>query len=257
MKEIETSKGRNADGVYLVKQAVEYPSKDRDLLYMIVSDGTTTRIANQYYPLLKPDDIRDRFVKIDGVIDEDEILMVDWLDDANISRINIPEFYRNCPIPIDMIFQYFLSESEGFRKELNCLCSIFVNDFYYYCSVDSVAPILDTELEHRHNCALNAFETVWDWKKFIEENRIADKDMILAAVIISSMSSFYEHLFPSGLEYRAKQLVLNEVDFHANEHDVDKDTISLIKKLMLLIYNRSDELREELLSKKFFSGDEL
>lgn len=127
MKEIIENNERRADGVYFVRSASNQSSRDEALLYMQVSDGKILRTAMQFAPIYDTECVRERFFQITGIIDSDEILMIeDMDDDVDISKLNLPEFFVNRQIPVEIIFRYFFLRFTTSGK----ICRTFVSRLF-------------------------------------------------------------------------------------------------------------------------------
>ncbi len=252
MKEIIENNERRADGVYFVRSASNQSSRDEALLYMQVSDGKIFRTAMQLVPIYEAEYVRERFFKIKGIIDSDEILMIEDLDDdVDISKVNLPEFFVKRKIPVGIIFRYFFSEIHNFREELQDLCFAIVREYQMYCDENYVTPIAELELTKRYDCALNAFQMVWDWKEFIERNGIHNKDVILAAVMIASFAWFFGNTFPMTTPERAEDMLFHEINYQVGNCNVDKSIARKIKKIMRRMFENDEAFQQELIENDF------
>lgn len=252
MKEIIKNNERRADGVYFVRSASNQSSRDEALLYMQVSDGKILRTAMQFAPIYDTECVRERFFQITGIIDSDEILMIeDMDDDVDISKLNLPEFFVNRQIPVEIIFRYFFSEIHNFREDLQDLCFSIVREYQAYCDENYATPIAEIELTKRYDCALEAFRMVWDWKEFVERNVIHDKDIILAAVMIASFAWFFDNTFPMTTPERAEDMLFHEINYQVRNCNVDKSIARKIKKIMRRMFENDEAFQQELIENDF------
>lgn len=244
---------RRADGVYFVRSASDQTASNEPLLFLQVSDGRILRTAMQFFPELTADCVRDRFVRITGTVDEEEILTIENLDDdVDISKVNLPEFFIGREIPTAIIFRYLFSEVHHFREELQELCFAVIREYHTYCDANCVAPIAEIELAKRRKSALEMFETVWDWKEFIEQNHIACKDVLLAAVMLASTAYFFDGSTPAKDADRAEDLIFHEINYQVKNYVVDKATARKIKKIIHRMFENDEILRQELIAQEFF-----
>lgn len=244
---------RRADGVYFVRSASDETASNEPMLFLQVSDGRILRTAMQFFPELTADCVRDRFVRITGTIDEEEILTIENLDDdVDISKVNLPEFFIDREIPTAIIFRYLFSEVHHFREELQELCFAVIREYHTYCDANCVAPIAEIEMAKRRKSASEMLETVWDWKEFIEQNHIACKDIILAAVMLASTAYFFDGSTPTKDADRAEDLIFHEINYQVKNYVVDKATARKIKKIIHRMFENDENLRQELIAQEFF-----
>ena len=252
MKDLNANNERRADGVYFVRSASDQTARDEHLLYLLVSDGKILRTAMQFSPIYDAESVRGRFFQIVGKIDSEEILMIDDMDDdVDISELNLPEFFVNRQIPVEIIFRYFFSEIHNFREDLQDLCFAIVRAYQTYCDGYYATPIAEIELAKRYDCALNAFWMVWSWKEFAEQSRINDKDIILAAAMIASLSWFFRDDSPLSTAERAEDILSHEINYQMQNYNVDKSIARKIKKIMHRIFENDDAFRQELINNEF------
>lgn len=244
---------RRADNVYFVRSASDQTANNEPMLFLQVSDGKILRTAMQFFPELTADCVRDRFVRISGAVDEEEILTIEDLDDdVDISKINLPEFFIGREIPTAIIFRYLFSEIHNFRKELQELCFAVIREYHMYCGENCVAPIAEIELAKRRKSALEMFETVWGWKEFIEQNHIPCKDVLLAAVMLASTAYFFDGSTPAKDADRAEEFIFHEINYQVKNYVVDKATARKIKKIIHRMFENDEILRQELIAHEFF-----
>ena len=252
MKNLKANNERRADGVYFVRSASDQTARDEHLLYLLVSDGKILRTAMQFSPTFDAESVRERFFQIVGKIDSEEILTIDDMDDdVDISELNLPEFFANRQIPVEIIFRYFFSEIHHSREDLQDLCFAIVREYQMYCDENYATPIAEIELAKRYDCALNAFWMVWEWKEFAEQNRLRDKDIILAAAMIASLSWFFKNDFPSANAERAEDVLFHEINYQMQNYNVDKSIARRVKKIMHRIFENDDAFRQGLINNEF------
>lgn len=249
MKDLKTNNRRQINGVFFVRSASDQTARDERLLYLLISDGKILRTAMQFSPIYEAESVRERFFRITGIIEENDILMIDDLDDdVDISGLNLPVFFANYQIPVTIIFRYFFSEIHNFREDLQDLCFSIMREYQIYCDGNYATPIAEIELAKRYDCVFNAFRIVWSWKEFLEQNKIHDKDIILAAAMIVSLSCFFSDDFPLANAERAEDILFHEINYQTQNNNVDKSISRKIKKNMHRIFENDKAFRQELIN---------
>ena len=253
MKEMTmNSMAKNTTEVFLIRDAREdFPDGQRALT-MTVTDGRVQRKALWMDTMEKAENVINSFKRIDGIIYDDNILMVNDVKDTNYAFVEFERFFALKKVPLNVMYRYLGDISKALPPLLAVPCLCTVNQFEAFTCKRTA--ITEAELYERIQATREAFETVVHWQRLLQSNAIDESYVIMAGVIIGSFSSFIENeLLLPGWGMMPSEILSCDFNHTAKELKLDKDTSSKIKKVIHAMYYRDqDEFKKTVVTNTFF-----
>ena len=253
MKEMTTnSMAKNTTEVFWVRDAREdFPGGQRALT-MTVTDGRVQRKALWMDTMEKAENVINNFKKIDGIIYDDNMLLVTDVKDTNYAFVEFERFFALNKVPINVMYRYLGDISKALPPLLAVPCLCTVNQFEAFTCKRTA--ITEAELYERIQATREAFETVVHWQRLLQSNAIDESYIIMAGVIIGSFSSFIENeLLLPGWGMMPSEILACDFNHTAKELKLDKDTSSKIKKVIHAMYYRDqDGFKKAVVTNTFF-----
>ena len=253
MKEMTTnSMAKNTTGVFWVRDAREDFLDGQRALTMTVTDGRVQRKAFWMDSMEKAENVINSFKKIDGIIYDDNMFLVNDVKDANYAFVEFERFFPLNKVPLNVMYRYLGDISKALPPLLAVPCLCTVNQFEAFTCKRTA--ITEAELYERIKATREAFETVVHWQRLLQSNAIDESYVIMAGVIIGSFSSFFENeLLLPGWEMMPSEILACDFNHTAKELKLDKDTSNKIKKVIHAMYYRSsDEMEKAIVTNTFF-----
>ena len=255
MKEMTTnSMAKNTTEVFLIRDAREdFPGGQRALT-MTVTDGRVQRKALWMDTMEKAENVINSFKKIDGIIYDDNLLMVNDVKDTNYAFVEFERFFALNKVPLNVMYKYLVDISKALPPLLAVPCLCTVNQFEAFTCKRTAITITEAELYERIQATREAFETVVHWQRLLQSKAIDESYIIMAGVIIGSFSSFIENeLLLPGWGMMPSEILACDFNHTAKELKLDKDTSSKIKKVIHAMYYRDqDEFKKTVVTNTFF-----
>lgn len=253
MKEMTmNSMAKNTTEVFLIRDAQEdFPGGQRALT-MTVTDGRVQRKALWMDTSEKTENVINSFKRIDGIIYDDNMFLVNDVKDANYAFIDFNRFFALNKVPLNVMYRYLVDISKALPPLLAVPCLCTVNQFEAFTCKRTA--ITEAELCERIQATREAFETVVRWQRLLQSNAIDESYVIMAGVIIGSFSPFFEsELLLPGWEVMPSEILACDFNHTAKELKLDKDTSNKIKKVIHAMYYRSsDEMEKAIVTNTFF-----
>lgn len=252
MKETTNDMAKSTTGVFWVRDAREdFPGGQRALT-MTVTDGRVQRKALWMDTMEKAENVINSFKKIDGIIYDDNLLMVNDVKDTNYAFVEFEIFFALNKVPLNVMYRYLVDISKALPPLLAVPCLCTVNQFEAFTCKRTA--ITEAELYERIQATREAFETVVHWQRLLQSKAIDESYIIMAGVIIGSFSSFIENeLLLPGWGMMPSEILACDFNHTSKELKLDKDTSNKIKKVIHAMYYRSsDEMEKAIVTNTFF-----
>ena len=232
MKETTNDMAKSTTGVFWVRDAREdFPGGQRALT-MTVTDGRVQRKALWMDTMEKAENVINSFKRIDGIIYDDNVLMVNDVKDTNYAFVEFERFFALNKVPLNVMYGYLGDISKALPPLLAVPCLCTVNQFEAFTCKRTA--ITEAELYERIQATREAFETVVHWQRLLQSKAIDE-----SCVIIGSFSSFIENeLLLPGWEMMPSEILACDFNHNAKELKLDKDTSRKIKKVIHAMYYR-------------------
>lgn len=253
MKEMTTnSMAKNSTEVFLIRAAREDFLDGQRALTMTVTDGRVQRKALWMDTPEKAENVINSFMRIDGIIYNDNMFMVNDVKDTNYAFVDFEKFFPLNQVPLNVMYRYLGDISKALPPLLAVPCLCTVNRFDAFTCKRTA--ITEAELCERIQATREAFETVVHWQRLLQSKAIDESYVIMAGVIIGSFSSFIENeLLLPGWEMMPSEILACDFNHTSKELKLDKDTSNKIKKVIHAMYYRDqDEFKKTVVTNTFF-----
>ncbi len=252
MKEaIARCKTRKVDEICWVREVCEDLLDGQRILSMTITDGRIQRQTLWFNTNEKVENVINTFKKINGMICDEDLLLIDDISDADYASVEFERFFPYDQIPLNVMFRYLNDISESLPSEIADLCLITVKKFKdFTCN----RTVTESELNARIKATGEAFRTVVKWQRILQNKEIEQRDLIMAGIIIGSFSSFLENeLLLNDWYMLPSKILVCDFNHSAKEMKLDKDSLYKIKKVIHAMYYRCpDDFMNSIVNNTFF-----
>ncbi len=241
--------------VYYIVKVDEETAKTGKKLSMIVTDGNVRRLA--FYETESNEQkkcLEGTFKKLYCYIDDSENLIVESIDEADYSRIDIQNFFPYSEIPLEVLNEWFKCVVEHMRNDLLPICKNIAYQFLLFTDGGSICPITEAENHKRYECVLSVYQKIRYYGEMIYKLSDSNEDVIFAGLFIASFENFFlAKSNPLAVQKLSVEFLMKEVEYFGEISGVDKE---LLKKLQNVVYifctEDEDRLTKRIIYELFF-----